>query len=256
MFVLKLNQQVSKKRHKQVIILIIDKLLIRRCALQMDSSKVIELINFSIGLPKIMKYENDKEINTGICKQKTEEAILKKEGFLGDGVADLRYHGGPDRAVCVYPYEHYSLWEKEFKKPLPPSNFGENLTVTNMLEKDVHIGDIFRLGEAVIQITQGRVPCSTITKRTNNPFLLKRMVQTGFTGYLCRVLEEGMVRKDSKITLLESHPKQVSILYGNEIYFHRQKDIEGIKKVLAVEELAIEWKDKLESRLNKLITSI
>lgn len=55
-----------------------------------------------------------------------------------------------------------------------------------MLEKDVHIGDIFRLGEAVIQITQGRVPCSTITKRTNNPFLLKRMVQTGFTGYLCR----------------------------------------------------------------------
>ena len=82
------------------------------------------------------------------------------------------------------------------------------------------------------------------------------MVQTGFTGYLCRVLEEGMVRKDSKITLLESHPKQVSIFYGNEIYFHRQKDIEGIKKVLAVEELAIEWKDKLESRLNKLITSI
>ena len=70
MFVLKLNQQVSKKRHQQVIILIIDKLLIRRCALQMDSSKVIELMNFSIGLPKIMKYENDKEINTGICKQK------------------------------------------------------------------------------------------------------------------------------------------------------------------------------------------
>ncbi|WP_404318474.1 MOSC domain-containing protein [Bacillus lumedeiriae] len=203
-----------------------------------------------------MKYGNDKEIHTGICKQTTEEAFLKKDGFLGDGAADLRYHGGSDRAVCVYPYEHYLLWEKEFEKPLPSSNFGENLTVTNMLEKDVHIGDIFRLGEAVIQITQGRVPCSTITKRTNNPFLLKRMVQTGFTGYLCRVLEEGMVRKDSQITLLELHPKQVSILYGNEIYFHKQKDIEGIKKVLSVEELANEWKELLESRLNKLITPI
>ena len=56
-----------------------------------------------------------------------------------------------------------------------------------MLEKDVYIGDIFRIGEAVIQIIQGRIPCSTITKRTNNPSLLKRMVQTGFTGYLCRV---------------------------------------------------------------------
>lgn len=221
---------------------------------QVYSSRVIEIKNFSIGLPKIMKYANDKEINTGICKQTTEKAYLKKDGFLGDGVADLRFHGGPDRAVCIYPYEHYSLWEREFEKPLPPSNFGENLTVTNMLEKEVHIGDIFRLGEAVIQITQGRVPCSTITKRTNNPFLLKRMIQTGFTGYLCRVLEEGLVRKDSKITLLDLHPKQVSILYGNEIYFHRQKDIEGIKKVLAVEELANEWKELLESRLSKLIT--
>lgn len=214
---------------------------------------MIELKNFSIGLPKIMKYGNEKELNTGICKQRTDEAYLKKEGFHGDGVGDLRHHGGPDRAVCVYPYEHYALWEKEFENPLPSSNFGENLTVTNMLEQDVHIGDIFRLGEAVIQIAQGRVPCSTISKRTNNPILLKRMIQTGFTGYLCRVLEEGIVREDSKITLLEPHPKQVSILYGNEIYFHKQKDIEGIKKVLAVEELAGEWKDTLESRLNKLI---
>jgi MOSC domain-containing protein YiiM len=222
----------------------------------MDSSKAIELRDFSIGLPKSMKYGNDKEIVTGMCKQSTNEAFLTKDGFQGDGIADRRYHGGPDRAVCVYSYEHYLLWEKEFEKPLPPANFGENLTVTNMLEKDVHIGDIFRIGEATIQITQGRVPCSTITKRTNNPLLLKRMVQTGFTGYLCRVLEEGVVRKDSQITLLKSHPKQVSIFYGNEIYFHRQKDIEGIKKILTVEELANEWKETLESRLNKLITCI
>ncbi len=220
----------------------------------MRNNKVIELKNFSIGLPKKMKYGNDKEIDTGICKQTIEEAFLTKEGFRGDGVADLRYHGGPDRAVCVYPYEHYSLWEKEFNHPLPSSTFGENLTVTNMLEKDVFIGDIFLIGEAVIQITQGRIPCSTITKRTNNPSLLKRMVQTGFTGYLCRVLEEGIVRKDSKITLLESHPKQVSILYGNEIYFHDQKNIEGIKKVLGVKEMANEWKELLVNRLNKLTT--
>lgn len=222
----------------------------------MENSKVIELKNFSIGLPQKMKYGNDKEIDTGICKQTIEEAFLTKDGFQGDGVADLRYHGGPDRAVCVYPYEHYLLWEKEFKNPLPSSTFGENLTLTNMLEKDVCIGDIFRLGDAVIQITQGRIPCSTITKRTNNPSLLKRMVQTGYTGYLCRVLEEGVVRKDSEITLLESHPKQVSILYGNEIYFHRTKDIEGIKKVLDVQELANEWQETLVNRLNKLTTLV
>lgn len=222
----------------------------------METSKVIELKNFSIGLPRKMKYGNDKEIDTGICKQTVEEAILTKDGFQGDGVADLRYHGGPDRAVCVYPYEHYLLWEKEFKNSLPSSTFGENLTITNMLEKDVCIGDIFRLGDAVIQITQGRIPCSTITKRTNNPSILKRMVQTGYTGYLCRVLEDGIVRKDSKITLLEPHPKQVSILYGNEVYFHKTKDIEGINRVLDVQELANEWQEMLVNRLNKLTTLV
>lgn len=165
----------------------------------------------------------------------------------------MRYHGGPDRAVCVYPFEHYARWEEEFGKPLPQANFGENVTVTNMLEKDVHLGDIFRIGEAVIQITQSRIPCSTITKRTNNPSLLKRMIQTGFTGYLCRVLEEGIVRQDSRITLLESHPKQVSVLYSNEIYFRGQKNVEGMRKVLAVEELATELKETFESRLSKLV---
>lgn len=218
----------------------------------MKNNKVIELKNFSIGLPKKMKYGKDQVIDTGICKQTTEEAFLTKEGFIGDGVADLRYHGGPDRAVCVYPYEHYSLWETEFNQSFPSSTFGENVTVTNMLEKDVYIGDIFRIGEAVIQITQGRIPCSTITKRTNHPSLLKRMVQTGFTGYLCRVLEEGIVRKDSNITLLESHPKRVSILYANEIYFHDSKNVEGIKKVLGVQEMANEWQELLVNRLNEL----
>ena len=78
------------------------------------------------------------------------------------------------------------------------------------------------------------------------------MVQTGFTGYLCRVLEEGSVRKDSKITLLESHPKQVTILYANEIYFHDQKNVAGIKKVLGVQEMANEWQELLVNRLKKL----
>ncbi|GLY09667.1 sulfurase [Bacillus badius] len=218
----------------------------------MRSNKAIELKNFSIGLPQKMTYGDGQEMETGICKQPVAEAFLTKEGFKGDGVADLRYHGGPDRAVCVYPHEHYLFWEEEFSRPLPASAFGENLTVTNMLEKDVCIGDIFQLGEAIIQVTQGRIPCSTINKRTDNPVLLKRIVQTGFTGYLCRVLEEGAVRSDSHIRLLESHPKQVSILEGNDLYFHRPKEIEGIQRLLAVEELADEWKKLMKERLQKL----
>lgn len=211
----------------------------------------IELKNFSIGSPKQMQYGDHKEIITGICKETVEEAFLTTEGFRGDGVADLRFHGGADRAVCVYPYEHYLQWEEEFGEPLPPSTFGENVTVSNMLEADVHIGDIFRLGDAVIQVTQSRIPCSTITKRTNLPFLLKRMIETGYTGYLCRVLEEGIVRRDSKITLLECHPAQVSVLFTNQVYFHNSKDPKGAKKILNVPELAQKWRESLEKRVNK-----
>lgn len=212
----------------------------------------IELINFAVGLPQKMKYDDNKEMNTGICKENVEESLLSREGFHGDGVANLDHHGGIDRAVCLYSYEHYSFWEQEFSVSLPSSAFGENLTVTNMLEKDVSIGDVYQLGDAIIQITQGRIPCSTITKRTNIQPLLTRIIETGYTGYFFRVLEKGTVKKDAKITLMEPHPQQVSILFSNQIYFHRQQDVEGIKKVLEVKELANEWRRKLTERLKKL----
>jgi MOSC domain-containing protein YiiM len=214
----------------------------------------IEIRTFSTGLPKTMTYLEDKEVETGICKQPVEEAFLSKAGFSGDGVADLLHHGGPDRAVCVYPFEHYARWNDELKTTLPPSTFGENLTVTNMLEESVHIGDIYRLGDATIQITQGRVPCSTITQRTGLPTLLKRLVQTGFTGYLCRVLEEGTVRHDSSLTLLELHPAKVSVLFSNQVRLHNSQSIDDIRKVLAVEELADEWRMNLNEKLEKLLT--
>ncbi|MEH6890990.1 MOSC domain-containing protein [Bacillus sp. JJ864] len=212
----------------------------------------IELIHFSIGKPKTIQYAEDKEMTSGICKQLVEDAFLSKDGFRGDGVADLRFHGGPDRTVCVYPYEHYDLWENEFRTSLPSSAFGENVTVTHMLEQDVCIGDIYQLGEAIVQVTQGRIPCSTISKRLGIPGILPRIVETGYTGYLCRVLQEGTVRKDSQITLLERHSHQVSILFANEIYFRGQKDIEGMKKIIAVPELAEDWRKPLMTRLEKL----
>ncbi len=213
----------------------------------------IEIRTFSTGLPKTMQYAQNKEVETGICKNSVEEAFLSKTGFNGDGVADLLHHGGPDRAVCVYPFEHYARWNEELKTTLPPSTFGENLTVTSMLEESVHIGDIYRLGDATIQITQGRVPCSTITQRTGLPILLKRMVQTGFSGYLCRVLEEGTVRNDSSLTLVNPHPDKVSVLFCNQVRLHNSQSIDDIRKILAVEELADEWRFNLSGKLEKLV---
>lgn len=213
---------------------------------------MIEIKNLSIGLPKKMKVGQNEEVVSAIRKQAVEVAFLTKDGFRGDGVADLKHHGGPDRAVCFYPFEHYSLWESEFLTAFELPTFGENLTVTDMEEKNVCIGDIYSIGDAVIQITQGRIPCSTITKRTNNPYLLKLLVQTGFTGYLGRVLQEGIVRKDSIISLEERNSNEVSIFEANEVYFKRPRDVEGIQKILSVEELADEWKVMLTKRLQTI----
>lgn len=218
----------------------------------MKNSEKAIIKSFAVGLPKKMTYGNGKEMETAIQKQQVQEAFLTKDGFHGDGVADLKYHGGPERAVCIYPYEHYEYWNDHFETQLPRAAFGENLTVTNMLERDTCIGDIFQIGESVIQVTQGRVPCNTIDRRLEMRPFLKEMVKTGYTGYLCRVLEEGIIRADSTIRLVSKDPQQVSVLYANEINFHRPKDIDGIVKVLEAEELADEWRQFLTKRLIKL----
>lgn len=213
-----------------------------------------KIITLAVGLPEKMQYGKGKEMETAIRKNQISQVFLSKDGFQGDRVADLKNHGGPDRAVCIYPAEHYPFWEKEFGIALPAAAFGENITVTNMLEKDVHIGDIFQLGEAVIQVAQGRVPCHTIDRRLEMTPLLKGMVKTGFTGYLCRVLKEGHVQEDSVIELVESHPKRISVLYANEVNFHRPNDSEGLEKILEVDELAQIWREFLTRKLEKLKT--
>lgn len=210
------------------------------------------LLALSIGLPRTMQTVDGKEFVSAISKQKTTETFLSADGFQGDGIADTKHHGGPDRAVCLYPAEHYALWEKNFDYSLPPATFGENLTVAGMLEQDVCIGDVFRVGEALIQVTQGRIPCSTISQRTGYPQLMKQMIQTGFTGYLCRVLEEGIVRCDSPISLVQQDPQKITILYANEVYFHQPRNVEGLNRIIAVEALADEWRQDIERRLESL----
>ncbi|WP_180955670.1 MULTISPECIES: MOSC domain-containing protein [Bacillus] len=208
------------------------------------------IISLSVGEPKDFRWQGREE-KSAICKKPIQEVLLTKEGFIGDGVANHEFHGGPERAVCLYPFEHYSLWEKEFKIPLQLPAFGENITIAGMTEADVYIGNIYKLGTAVVQISQGRVPCSTISKHNAIDELLKRIVDTGYTGYFFRVLEEGMVFENSHMQLVEENEKKVSILFANQTLFHDRKNKEAIEKILEVEELASVWHEKLKRELQK-----
>lgn len=209
----------------------------------------------TVGMPKELIDSKGRSMITGIEKQRVQEVYLSSQGFEGDDVADKKHHGGPDRAVCLYPAEHYIQWEQELGKTLPIAAFGENLTVTNMLEADVCIGDIYKIGDAVIQITQGRIPCSTIDRYTEANTLLKRLIETGYTGFLARVLEEGTICADSTIELVEKHPARISVLYCNEVYF-KNNDAIAMKQIQAVDALADDWKEKLEKRIQVLQSKV
>ena len=212
----------------------------------------MKLIAISVGKPKTVRNELGEELRSGIFKNQVTEGYLTKDGFENDGVADLKHHGGIDRAVCMYSVEHYWNWEKEFRMNFPVSAIGENLLVENMLEENIHIGDQFAIGEAIIEVTQGRVPCNTINKRTGIKNLMKRMIETGHTGYLCRVIKEGRITNTDRIERVFEHPEKITVSYAHSIYFYQRDSKEGIENVLKVNELADEWKVKLEKMLSKI----
>ncbi len=205
---------------------------------------VIEALN--IGLPKTENFYG-KEIISGICKQPVSgPQQLGKLGFGHDGVGDLRHHGGPDKAVCVYSFDYYPYWENTLGIKLPVAAFGENLTVSNLHENEVCIGDIFLLGTALTQVSQPRQPCRTLAARYNRDDLLKLVVDSGCTGFYFRVLEEGIVEKGAEFILKERDSRAVTVSFANRIYHKDRKNCEAIEKVLAVTALSASWQKSFQ----------
>ncbi|MBC1457562.1 MOSC domain-containing protein [Listeria newyorkensis] len=211
-----------------------------------------KIIGLAIGKPKEMAVGKKKSMMTGIVKQPVEKAMLTQYGFLDDGQHDLRHHGGVDRTVCIYPAEHYARWNEQFGIELPPAAFGENLTVTGMLEKDVCIGDVFRIGEAIIQVTEARNPCATIGKRNDLSELFKEVRNTGYTGYLCRTIEVGEICLGDTVECIERPDDLVTIAYCHENILHGHGTEEEMIRILEVESLAERYRFDVETRLINL----
>lgn len=202
-----------------------------------------KIINLAVGKPKEYNWNGKKELS-GIGKSSVQSIKVEKSIIAGDDVANHDFHGGPDRVVCLYPFEHYSYWEEVFQKKLILPAFGENITATGMTEEQVCIGDIYKIGDSILQITQGRIPCVTISNYNEEKQLLKNLVETTLTGYFFRVLEEGTIKFDSEITLLEKHSKEISVSFATQILFHQKEDQASIEKILTVDALAEDWRNR------------
>ncbi len=205
---------------------------------------IIKLLK--IGLPKKELFHG-KEYMTGMCKKPvTIPVALTYQGFEGDGVGDLKHHGGSDKAVCVYGVNHYEYWEKVLGSKMPDAAFGENFSVTDMNEDGVCIGDLYRVGTATMQVSQPRQPCSTLAARYGREDFVKLVVDSGRTGFYLRVIEEGRVKAGDSLLLIEQDPCRVSIAFANRIYHHDRRNREGIEKVLAVPALSKSWQKSFQ----------
>lgn len=131
---------------------------------------------------------------------------LGREGFTGDEQGDRRHHGGPEKAVHHYAFEHYAHWRTAIGERdvlAQPGAFGENLSTVGITEALVAVGDTFRLGDALIQVSQGRQPCWKLNLRFGLPDMALRVQTTGRTGWYYRVLEEGLVEVGNDLLLVD-----------------------------------------------------
>lgn len=202
-----------------------------------------------VGSPKGYVYEG-KEWFSAITKTRAEGSLfLSTENLLGDQQADLEHHGGPDKAVCVYCWEHYPYWEEKLDRKLEAAAFGENFTVEGLTEDLVRIGDIFRVGKALVQVSQPRQPCYKLRYKHHAPELPLEIQKTGYTGYYLRVLEEGFVQAGDMLDLVEPSPYGVTVSFANRIMYQEKSNTEGLLKVLSVQELSASWRDMLTKRI-------
>ncbi len=210
-----------------------------------------QIKSINIGVPRTTVYQG-KELQTGIYKEAVSGTIyLDQLNFDGDAQADLINHGGVDKAVCVYPYEHYTYWEKRLGIRLAIPAFGENLTTEGSLEQDVRLGDVYQLGEAVVQVSQPRQPCFKLGHKHSAPELPVWVRETGYTGYYFRVLKPGMVSIADKLTLIEAGHPAMTIAIANQIMYGNPADVEQIRTLLAIEALAESWQKTLRKKLEK-----
>ncbi len=204
-------------------------------------------VNVFIG--KIKDYEGSRP--SAIAKLQVDgELSLTEKGLVGDEQAEKKIHGGPDRALCHYPREHYAFWASEYPDQaglfVAPA-FGENLSTEGLTEKNVFIGDIFRWGEALIQVTQPRSPCFKLNFHFGISDIATQMQNAGKTGWLYRVILAGKVETDAPLTLV-SRLSDVSVFDACAIAWHMPFDDEQYHRLLSAAGLSTSWTRTMQKR--------
>ncbi|MDO5981617.1 MOSC domain-containing protein [Flavivirga spongiicola] len=191
---------------------------------------------------------NGKELITGIYKKPTNKPIyLEKEGVKNDEVSDKKVHGGVFKACYIFSDEHYSYWKNRY----PNLNwdygmFGENLTISGLNEKEIYIGDIYEVGDALVQVTQPREPCFKFGIKFETQKALKEFIEHGYPGTYVRILKEGLVKNGDAFKLVKQAKNSLTTWQLFDLLFSKNKNEALIKLAIENEALPLRKREKLK----------
>ena len=159
-------------------------------------------------------------------------------------------HGGRDKAVYLYPSEHYAFWKDQLPGvELPWGAFGENLTTEGLLESEVRIGDCLRIGSAECIVTQPRMPCFKLGIRLGRDDIVQRFLESGRSGFYVAVLEEGHVSRGDRIDVTKWNESSVSVREMSRLYFSDSADQALLRRAIELQALPEGWKQRFRKRL-------
>jgi MOSC domain-containing protein YiiM len=221
------------------------------------STLAVELVSVNVARPEYLGERRGRMVESGIRKKpvREESIAVSLTNLAGDGQADLRNHGGFDKAVYAYPTDHLPAWTGELVPDAPygPGSFGENLSTSGWLEHEVYIGDVWQWGDALLQISQPRYPCYKLGMALQRPGVVRAMVQNSRTGWYLRVLEPGIALTGGPISVIERGEGAVTVA---DVHHARLPgaSLELIERVVAAPALADGIRTGLQQQLEALVT--
>jgi MOSC domain-containing protein YiiM len=210
----------------------------------------MKIISVNVGLPREVSYKG-KTVTTGIFKEPVAGRVMMRTLNLdGDRQADLTVHGGADKAVYVYPAEHYEFWRDE----LPDTHFnqgmfGENLTISGVREEEIRIGDRFRVGEAEVIVTQPRLPCYKLGVRFGRDDIIKRFLQSRRSGFYLAVLKEGEVGAGDQFDLISRDEVEFSVSEFVQLFVNERKNLAKLQRALSLTALPANWREWIRQQI-------
>lgn len=203
------------------------------------------LISVNVGMPREVSWRGQK-VTTGIYKEPVAGSVnVRFLNLDGDRQADLKVHGGADKAVYVYPSEHYEYWRGRLSGvELPAGMFGENFTTAGLLEDDVCIGDRYRIGTAEFVVTQPRMPCFKLGIKFGSETMIRKFLESRRTGFYLSVSREGVVEADQPIERMSQDPQKVSVAGIVRLYLG-ERDPDLLRRAVQVDALPEGWRRHL-----------